>query len=49
MTKTAREVELEFEIESLKRIVKSRENPAGSSKTFLYMVIHDLKHPIESI
>jgi light-regulated signal transduction histidine kinase (bacteriophytochrome) len=37
------------EVKQLKATIKQLTLEAQESKTFLYMVIHDLKHPLETM
>lgn len=44
-----REKELESQIERMQAYIQGLELKQRSDKTFVYMVIHDLKHPLESV
>ena len=44
-----REKDLEIRITQLDNDLADSENRIRQNKLFLYMVIHDLKHPLDSI
>lgn len=37
------------EVPKLKNVIKTLKSQINSNKMFLYMVIHDLKHPCDSM
>ena len=44
-----REKDLEIRVTELENDLADSENKVRQNKLFLYMVIHDLKHPLDSI
>ena len=48
-SRTLREKDLETRVTELENDVADSENKVRQNKLFLYMVIHDLKHPLDSI
>ena len=48
-SRTRREKDLETRVTELENDVADSENKVRQNKLFLYMVIHDLKHPLDSI
>lgn len=48
-SRTPQEKKLERRITELEKDLTESENKVRQNKLFLYMVIHDLKHPLDSI